>query len=190
MHGHYNAGADYRGNTTANGEERMVVVGGCVVGMSDRKQMQSQAWYERFRELREYKDQHGNCMVPQKYEPNPSLGIWVNKQRMEYKLLQDGEKSSMTSERLSALQSIGFVWAKRKGQATWDAKYKQLQDYKSRHGDCLIPTKFAKDPALGRWVSTQREQYRLWKSGDDRSKMTVEKVRMLEEVGFVWRLQF
>ena len=31
---------------------------------------------------------------------------------------------------------------------------------------------------------------RLWKAGDDRSKMTVEKVRMLEEVGFVWRLQF
>jgi len=129
-------------------------------------------------------------MVPQKFEPNPSLGIWINKQCMEYKLLQDGEKSSMTPERLSALTSIGFVWAKRKGQATWDAKYKQLQEYKSRHGDCLIPTKYAKDPALGRWVSTQREQFRLWKAGDERSKMTEEKVRMLEEVGFVWRLQF
>lgn len=158
--------------------------------ISDRKQLQSQAWYDRFQELSEYKEKHGDCMVPQKYAPNPSLGIWVNKQRMEYKLLQDGEKSSMTPERLSALQSIGFVWAKRKGQATWDAKFKQLQEYKAAHGDCLIPTKYSKDPALGRWVSTQREQYRLWKSGDNRTKMNDTKIRLLESVGFVWRLQF
>jgi len=186
---HPHPSEQFRGNS-AGGGNRMVVVNGGVVAVSDRKQMQSQAWYERFRELKEYRDIHGNCMVPQKYEPNPSLGIWVNKQRMEYKLLQDGEKSSMTPERLSALQSIGFVWAKRKGQATWDAKYKQLKEYKNSQGDCLIPTKYAKDPALGRWVSTQREQYRLWKAGDEKSKMTVEKVRLLEEVGFVWRLQF
>ena len=119
-----------------------------------------------------------------------SLGIWVNKQRMEYKLLQDNEKSSMTSERLAALQSIGFVWAKRKGQATWDAKYKQLQEYKSQFGDCLIPTKYSKDPALGRWVSTQREHYRLWKAGDPRSKMNEDKAKLLDDIGFVWRLQF
>lgn len=109
---------------------------------------------------------------------------------MEYKLLQDNEKSSMTPERLAALQSIGFVWAKRKGQATWDAKYTQLQEYKSQFGDCLIPTKYAKDPALGRWVSTQREHYRLWKAGDPRSKMNDEKAKLLDNIGFVWRLQF
>ena len=129
-------------------------------------------------------------LVPFYFTCNFSLGIWVNKQRMEYKLLQDNDKSSMTPERLAALQSIGFVWAKRKGQATWDAKYKQLQEYKSQYGDCLIPTKYAKDPALGRWVSTQREHYRLWKAGDPRSKMNEEKAKLLDNIGFVWRLQF
>lgn len=119
-----------------------------------------------------------------------SLGTWVNKQRMEYKLLMDKNKSSMTEERLNALQSIGFTWAKRKGQATWDAKFSQLLEYKSINGDCLIPTKYSKDLALGRWVSTQREQYRMFKQGDPKSKMTVERARKLEEVGFVWRLQF
>jgi hypothetical protein len=102
----------------------------------------------------------------------------------------DNHKSSMTSERLSALQSIGFTWAKRKGQATWDAKFHQLKEYKANHGDCLIPTKYAKDLALGRWVSTQREQYRLWKEGDQKSKMTQQRVMKLEKAGFVWRLQF
>lgn len=158
--------------------------------VTDRKQLQSKAWYERFEDLKKYKEKHGNCLVPQKYPPNPSLGIWVNKQRMEYKLLLDNEKSSMSPDRLESLQSIGFVWAKRKGQATWDAKYKQLLEYKAKNGDCLIPTKYAKNPALGRWVSTQREHYRMWKQGDPRSKMTVEKAKLLDEIGFVWRLQF
>eukprot|EP00559_Dactyliosolen_fragilissimus_P002589 CAMPEP_0184866516 /NCGR_PEP_ID=MMETSP0580-20130426/22723_1 /TAXON_ID=1118495 /ORGANISM="Dactyliosolen fragilissimus" /LENGTH=616 /DNA_ID=CAMNT_0027366247 /DNA_START=388 /DNA_END=2235 /DNA_ORIENTATION=- len=118
---------------------------------SDKRRLYANAWFDRFEELKKYKDEHGNCCVPQKYEKNPSLGIWVNKQRMEYKLLQDGQKSSMTQERLKALQELGFVWAKRKGQATWDAKFLQLLDYKKEHGDCLIPTKYSKDPALGRW---------------------------------------
>lgn len=38
---------------------------------SDRKQLQSQAWFERFEELKEYKSIHGNCLVPQKYPQNP-----------------------------------------------------------------------------------------------------------------------
>ena len=109
---------------------------------------------------------------------------------MEYKLLIDNEKSSMSADRLSSLQSIGFVWAKRKGQATWDIKYEQLLQYKSHNGDCLIPTKYAQNPALGRWVSTQREHYRMWKNGDSRTKMTAERVGMLDSIGFVWRLQF
>jgi hypothetical protein len=38
---------------------------------SDRKQLQSKAWYDRFEELKEYKKQHGDCLVPQKYPTNP-----------------------------------------------------------------------------------------------------------------------
>lgn len=32
-------------------------------------------WYGRLRELYEYKALHHNCLVPQKYPPNPALGI-------------------------------------------------------------------------------------------------------------------
>lgn len=32
-------------------------------------------WYERLRELYEYKEIHNDCLVPQKYPPNPALGI-------------------------------------------------------------------------------------------------------------------
>ena len=92
----------------------------------------------------------------------------------------------MTPERLAALQSIGFVWANHKLQAAWDAKYKQVQDFKSQYGPCLIPQKYAKGPALGKWVSTQRVHYHLWKKGDPRSIMNAEKAKLLDSIGFTW----
>ena len=149
----------------------------------------SNAWNDRYEELKTFKQIHGHCMVPQKYADNPPLGIWVNKQRMEHNLLQDGKKTSMTEDRYHKLKTLGFVWAKRKGMTTWNTKYEEMLSYRRKHGDCLVPTKYLKNPALGRWVSTQREQYRLLKEGKP-TKMTPDKIALLESVGFVWRLQF
>ena len=93
--------------------------------------------------------------MPQNYAPNPSLGIWVNKvsfclfacllytlpcvdpkysqnsfillqQRMEHKNRFDGKSSALNDGRLARLQSIGFRWAKRKGQASWEEKFVSL----------------------------------------------------------------
>ena len=117
-------------------------------------------WYSRLQELIKYKIQHGDCNVPQKYPPNPQLGVWVNKQRMEKKFLDENQKSSITPYKLQALEQIGFVWAKRKGQPSWDARFAELKAYLEKHGDCNVPTKYNANPALGRWVSTQRSQYK------------------------------
>lgn len=154
-----------------------------------RRRQGGSAWYDRLEELRAYKERHGHCSVPQKYPENPSLGIWVNKQRMEFKQLQDGKKSSMTPERIRALEEVGFTWAKRKGQPVWDTKFAELCEYKRIHGDALVPTKYADNPALGRWVSTQRAAYRAMQD-EEKTSMTKERAAKLESIGFVWRLQF
>ena len=39
--------------------------------LTDRKKLQNKAWYDRFEELKVYKQEHGDCLVPQKYSPNP-----------------------------------------------------------------------------------------------------------------------
>ena len=49
----------------------------------------------------------------------------------------------------------------------------------------LVPTKFSESPALGRWVSTQRSQYKMWKNGD-KTTMTEVKFKKLANLGFVW----
>ena len=57
-----------------------------------------------------YKSTNGNCMVPQRYQVNLPLGTWVHTQRRQYKLMNEGKKSSMTKDKVDALHSIGFNW--------------------------------------------------------------------------------
>lgn len=38
---------------------------------ADRRALQSKAWFERFEDLKKYKEEHGDCLVPQKYAGNP-----------------------------------------------------------------------------------------------------------------------
>jgi Helicase associated domain len=153
--------------------------------------------------------------VPQKYEENRELGIWVNKQRMEKKAFEENKKTSMTERKIQVLERIGFEWAKRKGQAAWDEKFQELLEYKRIHGNCElriscsanvqrsasaslrvdllskgdVPTKCRDNQALGRWVSTQRSNYKEFVEGTDTSKqMTEERIARLESVGFKWRM--
>lgn len=143
-------------------------------------------WDIRFKELTAFKLKHGHCNVPQKYPPNKSLGIWVNKQRMEYNKRIDGKKkSSLNDTRLEQLQSLGFRWAKRKGEASWENHYASLVAYKKEYGHCSVPTKYKEDTALGRWVSTQRSEYKKFTEGEP-TAMTKDKIRRLEKLGFAW----
>jgi len=70
----------------------------------------SNTWNLKFDELMEYKWKRGDCNVPREYEPNKQLGIWVNEQRAQYHLFQQGKCSTMTIERIAKLAMIGFRW--------------------------------------------------------------------------------
>jgi hypothetical protein len=66
--------------------------------ISDDEQLVKQlgsAFAQKLIELEEYKKKHGNCLVPRRYEENPSLGNFVNKQRQSYRKYRMGEKSSI-----------------------------------------------------------------------------------------------
>ena len=69
-----------------------------------------QLWEERIQQLQEYKDLHGDCLVPLRYVANPSLANWVSTQRKNYKLRNEGKRSFLTKERVEQLESMGFVW--------------------------------------------------------------------------------
>mmetsp|Transcript_4222 Transcript_4222/g.5937 ORF Transcript_4222/g.5937 Transcript_4222/m.5937 type:complete len:439 (+) Transcript_4222:42-1358(+) len=156
-----------------------------VKGICTSTSSQRNAWDRKFNELLEFKQQHGHCDVPQTYAQNPKLGVWVNKQRMEHKNREDGNISTLTDERLERLQGIGFRWAKRRGQVRWDEKYAELIQYAAKFGNCHVPTKYKENTALGRWVSTQRAEYKKYCKGE-KSSLTAEKIQRLDSIGFAW----
>jgi hypothetical protein len=43
------------------------------------RKLQTGQWNQRFRELLQFKEQHGHLRVPHSYPPNPSLAQWVKR---------------------------------------------------------------------------------------------------------------
>ena len=129
-------------------------------------------WTERLRQLEQYKVVHGHCRVPQKYQENPSLGHWVNKQRTSFK------SGKLSDERISDLDAIGFDWDL---SANWIEWLQQLEAYKAIHGHCRVPRTYKENPSLANWVSNQRHHQKVGKLSDER-------ISDLEAIGFEWDL--
>ena len=69
-----------------------------------------ETFLERLRELSEYKEQYGHCLVPTNYRENAKLGTWCHHQRRQYKKWREGQTCHITEERIRALDNLGFVW--------------------------------------------------------------------------------
>lgn len=102
---------------------------------------------------------------------------------MEKKFMDDGKQSSMTEDRMNALERLGFSWAKRKGDYAWNERFGELLEFKQQFGHVNVPTKYDANKALGRWVSTQRSQAKLFLQGS-RSHMTQDRYDSLQGIGF------
>ncbi|KAL3788864.1 hypothetical protein ACHAW5_009221 [Stephanodiscus triporus] len=169
-------------------------------------------WNIRYEELKEYVAEHGNSLVPTNYAKNQSLGLWVLKQRRNFKVGQlEGNLSEaiLSKERIEKLDEIGFIWDAHEAQ--WFERLQELKEYKKNHGDTLVPKVYPANRLLGRWVNTQRWDYshyqkikeisEKWKDVevlDDKVKeeidrltrrstgMTEKRIQLLEAEGFVW----
>ncbi|HEY1718817.1 MAG TPA: Helicase associated domain protein, partial [Verrucomicrobiae bacterium] len=61
----------------------------------------------------------------------------------------------------------------------WEERFGELQSFKMRYGHCNVPSRCSENPRLGLWITNQRQRNRI-------GKLSVERVRRLEEIGFVW----
>jgi hypothetical protein len=133
-------------------------------------------WETKLAMLKKFKEVEGNTLVRQGYaDPQTGfrLGRWVANVR---------QRASFLSEKqLQDLQEVGFFW---NHLLPWDTKIKMLKKYKDVHGDTLVPTDNI-DPEsgfrLGEWVNRVRRSKRF---------MNKARVQELEELGFVWKLDW
>ena len=147
---------------------------------------QAEQWTEKFGELIAFRETNGHCCVPHTYKENPALARWVKRQRYQYKLKNENKQSTMTDERIVALENIGFIWDSH--GAAWQERLSELREYWSLNGHCNVPSNFPPNPQLATWVKCQRRQYKLFWSGKT-SNMTKERVAQLEKLGFEWELR-
>ena len=93
---------------------------------SQRQYNEAQQWNARFQELKSYKVKHGHCNVPRSAG---KLGGWVQTQRKQYRLLQEGKQSRITDERVGKLKSIGFHWS---NEDLWESMFDELKELRER----------------------------------------------------------
>jgi len=79
--------------------------------------------------------------------------------------------------------------------ATFESRYKQLEDYKRANNSCRVPGRV---PGLGKWVAELRKNYRQLKEDPDlpiadesspnlmAAELTKERMDKLDELGFEW----
>ena len=152
-----------------------------------------ESWNQRLAELKDYKEAHGNCLVPSRYPPNPELGVWVGTQRTQYRLYMKAKEagkpssnSAMNEDRIAQLEELGFVWALRGGSdSVWRKRISELMEYRALHGDTAVPADYSANTKLANWAATQRAQYLLMQEGKP-SSLDEEKVAELDSLQFCW----
>ena len=165
----------------------------CSTGSSNTNKKQSfrsyqtALWDQRFKELAAYVRQHGNCLVPNDWKWNPSLSKWVKRQRYQYRLKLEGKHTTLTPDRQTALERLGFIWDPHK--AVWEEHFQELRAFKLKHGHCNVPSNYSENYSLSVWVQCQRRQYKLYCRTRPQGKakgMDEDRIVKLQELGFVW----
>lgn len=128
-------------------------------------------WEEMFAALATFRDQYGNCLVPETYEENPQLAWWVVTQRKAYR------SGQLEAERISRLNDLGFFWDPLEAQ--WYEMFQELVRYQAQFGHCLIARDWTGHPKLAPWVVAQRQ-------ARQHGNLSQPRTERLDALGFVW----
>ena len=130
-------------------------------------------WNAMFNRLEEFHGNHGHCYVPADQKELEELFDWTINQKKS--------RSLLTLTQLRKLDSRQFDWeTSSDNDIKWGGMYRELVDFKRRHGHVRVPYDFKENKALGNWVARQR------KKGTDK-KLSEEKIKQLNQLGFLWK---
>jgi len=95
-------------------------------------------------------------------------------------LRQRFKKGTLSTDHIRRLEELGFEWEP--SDAAWEERFGQLVGYKKVNKHCNVLDGWPDNPILARWVGTQRTRYK-------KEKLSPDRVRRLEEIGFEWKLK-
>jgi hypothetical protein len=128
-----------------------------------------------------------DCLVPHGYDADASFAEWIHRQRTAYASMEkEKTPNPLVKERMDKLEELGFNFTVHSDK--WMDHWKMLKEYRDKHGHVQVPTHYADNPKLGRWVHTQRHQRRLHQKFK-KSCMTTERVELLDQLQFSWEVR-
>ena len=146
------------------------------------------SWEKRIEMCKAFIAKHGHLRIPRRH---PELGSWASHMRRSYKRRLEGGKHPLSDERYKLLEELGFVWLVGQrmpagsfdNRKSWEERFEEFKEYKQIHGHPFVPQHL--EGGLGRWVSSQRVQYKLKQKGE-KSLMTTDKLLLLVNAGFAF----
>lgn len=147
---------------------------------------QAENWTEKFEQLLRFREDHGHCLVPNFHPENQALAQWAKRQRYQYKLKLASKRSTITDERVKALDEVGFVWGSH--EAIWSERLEELKKFRHENAHCNVPCRYKKNQQLALWVKRQRRQWKKKVEGLP-SSLTDERQEALDSIGFVWDMR-
>mmetsp|Transcript_36196 Transcript_36196/g.59030 ORF Transcript_36196/g.59030 Transcript_36196/m.59030 type:complete len:304 (+) Transcript_36196:338-1249(+) len=69
----------------------------------------------------------------------------------------------------------------------FDVNLQKLEAFKAREGHCKVPNKYDPDKKLANWVGQVRREHNYLNRGEKSEYLTVDRLRKLATVGFVFR---
>jgi len=131
----------------------------------------------------EFRDKHGPTLVPRRSPPNPSLGSWVVKQRVNYrKFLVNETKSPLTKKQIDVLNDVGFKWDVEDADSFQDP---QVQWRKRAESYRVADFNGELSSALRQWLRLQSIEYRKFQAGEP-STMNQDRIDILNEINKDW----
>lgn len=161
---------------------------------------QTKRWELRLGQLRDYKQEFGDCNVPERWARNPQLATWVANQRGSFR------RGELSEEKTRRLDELGFLWRKRGAnngrpsaaspqksavrgarhrQCSWSDRLRQLAGFRDANGGWKGVSNAADDDSneKKRLAAFARKIRRLKAN----RLLSDEQRKSLERIGFPWR---
>ena len=145
-------------------------------------------WHYRLAELKAYREKFGHCNVPYVDTSNAALRAWIEKQRDVYRILREFEwrhrskTGPKANKRIRELEELGLEFHAK--PIEWYDHFEELRRFTQKHGHCN-PHQDRAVGQLARWVTSQRQKYRIMIERGTGS-MTTKRAGLLTSIGMSW----
>ena len=137
-------------------------------------------WFVKYKEAKEYYDEHGNLLVPEGYITSTGfrLDSWLARQRKKC------ENKTISKEKIELLEAIGMQIKKIDKMKEWLKKYKEAKEYYDENGNLKVTQRYVTSTGfkLGTWIKNCKCAYQ----GKGNNMITYEYIRLLESLDIKW----